>query len=121
MQESEIARSRKRSQKTENRRQVKNAKTMNMRNENVKNEMLNKKEQAFQDFTTEESSQIERVEMKMTTIHDEMMNSKTAFAVHRVDLVSERNETAKRESENESESESDHEIENDEIENESKR
>jgi hypothetical protein len=50
VQESEIARSRDRSQKAENRRRLKNAKNMNieMKMKNVKMKMLNKKEQAFQ-------------------------------------------------------------------------
>jgi hypothetical protein len=99
MQESEIARSRERSQRAKNKRQVKNAK----KNENVKNEMLNRRKQAFQDFTTRESSQFKRVEMKMTAIHDEMMNSKTAFAVHQVHSVSERERDRERERERERE------------------
>jgi uncharacterized membrane-anchored protein YhcB (DUF1043 family) len=95
MQKSEIAKSRERFQKAKNRKQMKNAK----KNENVKNKMLNKKKQVFQDFTTRESSQFERVEMKMTAIHDEMMNSKTALAVHRVDSVSERRRNRERKKE----------------------
>ncbi len=79
MQESEIARPRERSQRAENRRQVKNE------NVKMKNEMINRRKQAFQDFTTRESSQFERVQMKMAAIHDEMMNSNAALAVHRAD------------------------------------
>ncbi len=79
MQESEIARSRERSQRAKNRRQVKNE------NVKMKNQVINRRKQAFQDFTTRESSQFERVQMKMTTIHDEMMNSNAALAVHRAD------------------------------------
>ncbi len=84
MQESEIARSRERSQKAKNKRQVKNE------NVKMKNEMINRRKQAFQDFITRESSQFERVQMKMTTIHDEMMNSNAALVVHRADSVSSR-------------------------------
>ncbi len=103
MQESEIARSRDRSSKVENRRSVKNAKTMNINEnaKNVRNEMLNRRKQAFQDFTTRESSQFERVEVEMTTIHDEIMNSKTALAVHRADSASGRRRGRERDRERE--------------------
>ncbi len=92
VQESEIARSRDRSQRAENRRRLKNAKNVNieMKMKNVEMKMLNRREQAFQDSTTRESSRFERVEMKMTTIHDEMIDSKIAHAVHRADSVSDR-------------------------------
>ncbi len=93
MQDSEIARSRERSQKAKNRRQVKNE------NVKMKNEMLNKRKQAFQDFTTRESSHFERVQIKMTTIHDEMINSNAALAVHRADSVSDRERRRDREQE----------------------
>jgi hypothetical protein len=87
MQESEIARPRDRSQRTENRRQQpKNAKNVKMKNV----EMLNRREQAFQDSTARESSRFERVEMKMTTRHDEMIDSKIEHAVHRADSASDR-------------------------------
>jgi hypothetical protein len=65
----------------------------------MKNEMFNKRKQTFQDFTTRESSQFERVQIKMTTIHDEMMNSNAALAVHRADLVSSRERRRDRERE----------------------
>jgi hypothetical protein len=81
VQESEIARFRDRSQKAENRRQLKNAKNVKMKNV----EMLNKRKQAFQDSTAREFSRFERVEMKMTTRHDEMIDLKIEHAVHRAD------------------------------------
>ncbi len=84
VQESEIARSRDRSQRAENRRQSKNAKNVTMKNV----EMLNRREQAFQDSTARELFRFERVEMKMTTRHDEMIDSKIEHAVHRADSVS---------------------------------
>jgi hypothetical protein len=86
MQESEIARSRDRSQKAENRKQSKNAKNVKMKNV----EMLNRRKQAFQDSKTRESSRFERVEMKMTIRHDEMIDSKIKHAVHRADSASDR-------------------------------
>ncbi len=87
MQESEIARSRERSQKAKNRKRLKNAKNMNikMKMKNVEIKMLNKKKQAFQDSTTRELSQFERVLIK--TITSDEMNTKTTLAVHRADSV----------------------------------
>ncbi len=103
MQESEIARSRDHSQDAENkRRQLKNAKNVNIKMKNVKMkmknvEMFNRREQAFQDSTARELSQFERVEMKMTTIHDEMIDSEIEHAVHRADSVSDRKRGRERE------------------------
>jgi hypothetical protein len=95
MQESEIARSRDRSQKAENRRQSKNAKNVKMKNV----EMLNKRKQAFQDLTARGFSRFERVEMKMTIRHDEMIDSKIEHAVHRADSASGRERRRERERE----------------------
>jgi hypothetical protein len=100
MQESEIAKSRDRSSRIENRRLVKNVKTINI-NKNAKNvknenEMLNKKKQAFQNSTTKEFSQFKRVEIEMTIIHENTMNSKTTLVVHRADSVSNRRRDRKR-------------------------
>jgi hypothetical protein len=86
VQESEIARSRDCSRRAKNRRQSKNAKNIKMTNV----EILNKKEQAFQDSTAREFSRFERVEIKMTIKHDEMIDSKIEHAIHRVDSVSDR-------------------------------
>jgi hypothetical protein len=80
MQESKTARSRDRSQKVENRRQSNNAKNVKMKNV----EMFNKREQVFQDSTAQEFSRFKRVEMKMTTMHNEMIDSKIKHAVYRV-------------------------------------
>jgi hypothetical protein len=76
MQESEIARSRDRSQKAENRKQSKNHTDMKM-----KKVISIAKEQTFNNSTLSQLSQFERVQMK-TTMSDKMMNSKTVLAVH---------------------------------------
>ncbi len=92
MQESEIAKSRDRFQKAENRKQSKNAKNVKMKNV----EMFNKKKQAFQDSTTRKFFQFERVEMKMMIKHDEMINSKIKHAIHRADSISDRRRKRRR-------------------------
>jgi hypothetical protein len=97
MQESEIARSRDRSQKAKNKRQS----TKNVKMKNV--EMLNRREQAFQDSTAREFFRFERVEMKMTTKHDEIIDSKIEHAVHRADSVSDRRRRRERKRERERE------------------
>ncbi len=99
VQESEIARSRDRSQKAENRRQSKNAKNVKMKNV----EMLNKREHAFQDSTARKFFRFERVEIKMTTRHDEMIDSKIKHVVHRADLISDRRRRRERKRERERE------------------
>ncbi len=47
------------------------------------------KERAFENSTLRLFSRFERVQIK-TTMSDEMMNTKTALAVHRADSVSDR-------------------------------
>jgi hypothetical protein len=87
MQESEIARSRERSQNAENRRSLKNA-TKNHIDMKVK-KVTTARKQAFNNSTLRQFSQFERVQMK-TTMSDEMMKSKTVLAVHRADSASRR-------------------------------
>ncbi len=94
IQDSNIIRSRDRSSETKNRRR-KNLHT----DTKVENVVITAREQAFENFTLRESSQIERVQMKMITIHDEAMNSKTELAVHRVNSVSDRERERERDRE----------------------
>ncbi len=54
------------------------------------------KERAFENSTRRQSSRFERVLIK-TTMSDEMMNTKTAFAVHRAGSVSDRERDRERE------------------------
>jgi hypothetical protein len=82
MQESEIARSRDRFQKAENKEQSKNHIDMKM-----KKVIWIAKDQTFNNLTLLQFSQFERVQMK-TTMSNKMMNSKTVLAVHRVDSAS---------------------------------
>ncbi len=106
MQESEIARSRDRSQNAENRRQE-----MKMMNHidtqmkkiidtqiNVKEVISTAKERAFENSTLRLLSRFERVLIETIT-SDEMMNMKTTLAVHRANSVSDRKRRRRRERE----------------------
>ncbi len=113
VQESEIARPRDRSQSAENRRQemkmnhtdtqMKNH-TDTQRKKVIDTQMKMKKvsatarERAFENSTLRQLSRFERVLIETTT-SDEMMNTKTALAVHRADLASGRGRRRGRERE----------------------
>ncbi len=60
------------------------------------------KERAFKNSTRRQSSRFKRM-LKETTMSDEMMNTKTAFAFHRIDSVSDRERDRERERERERE------------------
>jgi hypothetical protein len=64
---------------------------------NVK-EVLTAKERAFENSTLRQFSRFERVLIETIT-SDEMMNTKTTFAVHRADSVSDRRRERERERE----------------------
>jgi hypothetical protein len=60
---------------------------------------LIKENKAVQDSTASEFSRFERVEMKMTIKHDEMINLKIEHAVYRTDSVSDKRRDKEREQE----------------------
>ncbi len=97
--ESKIVRSRERSRDVENRRQE--MKLMNVNTDTkVKKIIVTARQQAFENSTLRQSSQFERVQMK-TIMSNKMMNSKTTFAVHRVDSASGRRRDRERRRERE--------------------
>jgi hypothetical protein len=104
VQESEIARSRDRSQNAKNRRRE--IKMMNHTDTQMKKvidmQMKMKKvsaiarERAFENSTLRQFSRFERVLIKTTTSDKMMMNTKTTLAVHRADSASDRGRRQRR-------------------------
>jgi hypothetical protein len=89
IQESEMIRSRGRFSRAENRRRATENVKMN-HHIDTKVKRITAKEQAFENSTLRALSQFERVQIEMTFIHDEMIDSTAELAVHRADSVSSR-------------------------------
>jgi hypothetical protein len=92
-----MIRSRDRLSRAKNRRRAtKNVKKMKIKHHTdtkvmkMKRVTATAKEQAFENSTLRAFSRFERVQIEMTLIHDEMMNSIAELTVHRANPASER-------------------------------